>query len=138
MSPGSSGGKRSKIGFLAPGRTIVPWCAAGRNPALQLAGPLGANPRESGRTTNVGRFWFKLPSPYETQPPMLGKPGSTNPVFCMKVAGPWTFDLATMAGKNAMSSTQPARWGTRSLIHLPHWPCCRHFQGLCITAPGTL
>ena len=37
---------------------------------------------------------------------MLGKPGSTNPVFCMKVAGPCTLDLATIAGRNAMSSTQ--------------------------------
>ena len=59
----SSGGNRSKIGLLAPGRTIVPWCAAGKKPALQFAGPLGANPRESGSTTNVGRFWLRLPRP---------------------------------------------------------------------------
>ena len=135
-SSASSGGNRSKIGFLAPGRTIVPWWAAGRKPAAQFAGPLGANPRESGSTTNVGRFSLRLPRPYETQAPMLGKPGSTKPVFCMNVAGPCTFDLATIAGRNAMSSTQPARCGTRSLIHWPHWPYCRHFQGLVITAPG--
>ena len=35
-----------------------------------------------------------------------------------------------------MSSTQPARCGTRSLIHLPHWPCCFHVHGLFMHAPG--
>ena len=69
---------------------------------------------------------------------MLGNPGSTKPVFCMNVAGPCTFDFETIAGRNAMSSTQVARCGTRSLTHLPHWPYCRHFHGLAITAPGSL
>ena len=59
--PRAETGRRS--GFLAPGRTMVPWCAAGKKPALQFAGPLGANPRESGSTTNVGRFWLRLPRP---------------------------------------------------------------------------
>jgi hypothetical protein len=30
---------------------------------------------------------------------------------------------------NAMSSTQVARCGKRSLTHAPHWPCC--FQPAC-------
>ena len=37
-----------------------------------------------------------LPSPYEIHAPMHGNPGSTKPVFCMNVAGPCTFDFATM------------------------------------------
>ena len=37
-----------------------------------------------------------LPSPYEIHAPMLGNPGKTKPVFCMNVAGPWTFDLDTI------------------------------------------
>ncbi len=69
---------------------------------------------------------------------MLGKPGSTKPVFCMNVAGPWTFDFETIACRKAMSSTQPARCGSRSLTHLPHWPYCFHSHGLFMQAPGTL
>ena len=34
-----------------------------RGPAAQLAGPLGAKPRLSGRTTKVGRFCWRLPRP---------------------------------------------------------------------------
>ena len=34
---------------------------------------------------------------------MLGKPGSTKPLFCMNVAGPWTFDLETSEWMKAMS-----------------------------------
>ena len=63
MNFADGGGNRSAIGFLAPGRIIVPWCAAGRKPALQLPGPLGAKPRASGSTTNVGRLSFRLPRP---------------------------------------------------------------------------
>ena len=37
-----------------------------------------------------------------------------------------------------MSSTQPARCGSRSLTHLPDSPCCFQPHGLFITAPGLL
>src|SRR5581483_1574024 len=103
------GGFKSKIGFALLARIIVPWWLAGRKPAVQLPGPFGANPRESGSTINVGRLLFMLPKAYEIQAPMLGKPGSTKPVFCMNVAGPWTFDLETIECKNAISSTHSAR-----------------------------
>ena len=63
MKSVSSGGNRSAIGLRSLGRIIVPWCAAGKKPALQLAGPLGAKPRESGSTTNAGRFVVQLPRP---------------------------------------------------------------------------
>ncbi len=79
-----------------------------------------------------------MPSPYEIQAPKLGKPGRTKPVVWRNVAGPCTFDLETIAGRNAMSSTQAARCGTRSLIHLPHSPYGFQPQGLFITAPGVL
>src|SRR2546421_3411777 len=87
---------------------------------------------------NVGRFSFMLPSPYETHDPMHGKPGSTKPVFCMNVAGPWTLDFAIMEWTKAISSAQDAMCGTRSLIHFPDWPRCFHSHGLFITAPGLL
>ncbi len=67
---------------------------------------------------------------------MLGKPGSTKPVFCMNVAGPCTFDFETIEWMKAMSSTHSARCGTRSLIHLPHWPYCRQAQGLAMHGAG--
>ena len=69
---------------------------------------------------------------------MLGKPGKTNPVFCMNVAGPWTFDFEIIDGKNAISSTHSARCGTKLLIHFPDSPCCRHSHGLLMTGPGSL
>jgi hypothetical protein len=69
---------------------------------------------------------------------MQGKPGSTKPVFCMKVAGPCTLDLACMECTKAMSSAQDAMCGTSSLIHFPHWPRGFHSHGLFITAPGLL
>ena len=57
------GGKRSKMGLRSLARIIVPWYAAGRKPEPQLAGPFGAKPRISGRTTNAGRLSFRLPRP---------------------------------------------------------------------------
>ena len=50
---------------------------------------------------------------------MLGNPGSTKPVFCMNVAGPWTLDFEIMECRNAISSTHEARYGTRLLTHFP-------------------
>src|SRR5205807_963125 len=85
----------------------------------------------------VGKLSVKLPSPYEIQAPMLGKPGSTKPVHCMNVAGPWTLDFEAIEWMKAMSSTQLARCGSRSLTHLPHLPCCRHCHGLFRQLPGT-
>jgi hypothetical protein len=57
-----AGGNRSAIGVGLPARIVVPWCSAGKNPAPQFRGPFGANPRGSGRTTNVGRLSASLPS----------------------------------------------------------------------------
>src|SRR5204863_8888564 len=133
-----SGGKRSEIGFVFPTRIIVPWYCPGKNPALQFAGPFGANPRTSGSTTNVGRFSFMLPRPYEIHAPICGKPGNRNPEFCMYVAGPWIFDFETIEWINAISSTHCASPGTKSLTHLPHWPYGLQLHGLFMQGPGSL
>ena len=69
---------------------------------------------------------------------MLGNPGNTKPEFCMNVAGPWTLDFEIIECRNAISSTQDARCGTRLLTHLPHAPCCFHSQGLFMMGPGSL
>ena len=67
---------------------------------------------------------------------MLGKPGSTNPVACMNVAGPCTFDFDTIEWMNAMSSTHSPSAATGSLSHLPQLPCCRQPNGDFITLSG--
>ena len=41
---------------------------------------------------------------------------------CMKVAGPWTFDLLTMLWTKAISSTTEPSGATQSLINLPDCP----------------
>src|SRR5437867_6449748 len=125
------------MGIGLPARIIVPWCVAGKNPADQLPPAFGGKPRTSGSTTNVGRLSAVLPSPYEIHAPMLGKPGNTKPLFCMKVAGPWTFDFDTIEWMKAISSAHEPMCGTSSLIHLPHWPDCFQSHGLFITAPGS-
>ena len=58
------------------------------------------------------------------------------PEFIMKQAGPWRAVLLVMEWMKAMSSTQVASLGKRSLIHLPHSPCCRNFQKLPWQLPG--
>jgi len=40
------------------------------------------------------------------------------------MAEPWIGESAVIEWRNAMSSTQVARFGNRSLIHLPDWPYC--------------
>src|ERR1041385_6965018 len=117
------------MGLWLPARIIVPWCAAGRKPAVQLPGPLGAKPRASGSTTNVGRLSVNAPRPYEIQAPKQGNPGNTNPLFCINVAGPWTLDFEVIEWMNATSSTHEPRCGTSSLTHLPHWPRCSQSHG---------
>ena len=73
-------GNRSAIGDGVPVWSIVPWYCEGRNEASQFLVPFEASPRWSGSTTKVGRLSFTDPSPYETQLPMLGKPGRLKPV----------------------------------------------------------
>src|SRR5204862_4431129 len=138
MYRADSGGNKSKMGLGLPTRTIVPWCAAGRKPELQFAGPFGAKPRRSGSTTNVGKLSVSEPRPYEIHAPIAGKPGSTKPVFCMNVARPCTLDFEIIEWMNAMSSAHEPMCGTRSLIHLPHWPRGLHSHGLFISSPGSL
>ena len=53
---------------------------------------------------------------------MHGKPGSTKPVFIMKLAGPWTFVFDAIAIRKAMSSTQVAICGNTLLTQRPHCP----------------
>jgi len=69
---------------------------------------------------------------------MPGKPGSTKPVFCRKVAGPCTFDFETIEYTKAISSAQPASCGSSPLIQRPDSPCRFQSQGLFITVPGLL
>src|SRR5688572_402412 len=138
IKPAEAGGRKSAIGVGVPARIVVACSDAGRKPEDQLAAPFGGMPRGSGKTTNSGRFLLALPSAYVIQLPELGNPGRMNPVFCMNVAGPCTFDFDISEWTKAMSSTHLAVCGNRSLTHFPHLPCCFHPQGLGMTVPGLL
>src|SRR5712672_3652257 len=98
--------------------------------------PFGGSPRGSGSTTSVGKSWLRLPSPELIHEPILGNPGSTNPVACMNVAGPCTLDFETIEWMNAMSSTHSPSAATGSLSHLPHLPYWRQPNGEFITLSG--
>src|SRR5215471_13233462 len=60
--------------------TYVPWCIAGRNPALQSGLPMVIG-WDGHNTTYPGRFWFSNPSPYVIQAPIEGRPMMLDPVF---------------------------------------------------------
>ena len=57
-----------------------------------------------------------------THAPALGNPSRTKPVFIWHIAGPWVLLFAVSEWMKAMSSTQVARWGKRSLTIFPHCP----------------
>src|SRR5437588_4922026 len=50
------------------------------------------------------------------------------PVFICSIADPWIGESAVIECRKAMSSTHVARWGKRSLTHLPHCPYCLNFH----------
>src|SRR5688572_19704467 len=136
MNFAESDGNRSLTGFGDDGWRIVPWCVTGRKPEPKLPLPLYGNPRESGRTTNVGRLSLRLPRPYEIHAPMQGKPGVRKPVVWRYTPGPCTFVRDVMAMRNARSSTQVAKCGKAVLTHRPDWPCCANSNGLRMMLPG--
>ena len=49
-------------------------------------------------------------------------------MFICSIAEPWIGESAVIECRKAMSSTQVARCGNRSLTHLPHWPYCLNFH----------
>ena len=75
-------------------------------------------------TTNAGRSWFKLPRPYATQAPALGRPASCEPVWKNVIAGSWLIASVYIERTMHRSSTILAVCGNRSLTQAPHWPCC--------------
>src|SRR5436309_1797591 len=111
MNFASFGGNKSAIGSGAFGLMTVPECTTGRKPDEKLLEELYGSPRGSGSTTNVGRFWLRLPRPYEIHAPIVGYPGLMKPVFCKYTPGPCTFVADCIAIRNAMSSTHVARFG---------------------------
>ena len=65
----------------------------------------------------------------------MSAPADDDP-FIWNVAGVWLLDFDVIELMIAMSSTQPARCGRRSLIHAPLWPRWRKANWLCISLPG--
>src|SRR5262245_66696287 len=75
-------------------------------------------------TTKPGRFSLTEPRPYVTHEPRQGWPERMRPEFIISIAEPWIGDSAYIEWRKAMSSTQVARCGKRSLTHLPQRPYC--------------
>ena len=49
-------------------------------------------------------------------------------MFIWSIAEPWIGESAVIEWRKAMSSTQVARFGNRSLTYLPDWPYCWNFH----------
>ena len=73
-------------------------------------------------TTNVGRLSVSLPSPYDSQAPMLGRPGACAPVMKNVTPGAWFTASVYMLRTRQMSSAIAPTFGSISLISMPAWP----------------
>src|SRR5437763_16896507 len=76
--------------------------------------------------TKAGRSWFSLPSPYDSQEPMLGRPASWAPVWKKVMAGSWLIASVCNDLMKHSSSATCAVYGSSSLSHAPACPCCRN------------
>ena len=136
MNLASAGGNRSAIGFSAAGPNQRALVRGRQKAGAPVARPVGGEAARVGqhdeRRQVVGQAAQAVARPRRP----CSESRAARTVFCMNVAGPWTFDLETIEWMNAMSSTHSARCGTRSLIHLPHWPYCFQSQGLAMQSPG--
>src|SRR5438477_2386243 len=98
------------------------------NPAPQLRGPLVTVAGLSCKTMKAGRFWFSVPSPYDTQLPSDGRPARIEPVFIWQTPAEWLMPSAQQERMTAKSSAQVAISGSQSETHIPLWPCCFHLR----------
>ena len=62
-----------------------------------------------------------------SQDPIEGRPNVGTPEFIMSCPGWWLKASVCMERISAMSSTQPATWGSRLETSVPHWPCFWNF-----------
>src|SRR5206468_12530967 len=86
-------------------------------------------PSGSDMTTNAGRFWLSVPSPYVTHEPTHGKPMRFIPVLIWKRAGEWLFVSVKHEWMKARSSTCSTRCGKISDAHVPDLPYCLNWNG---------
>jgi hypothetical protein len=68
------------------------------------------------RTTNVGRFSFIEPSPYDAQEPSDGRPVISLPVWRQQIAGSWLIASVCIDFIQQMSSATLDRLGRSSVI----------------------
>ena len=61
---------------------------------------------------------------------MLGMPGLLNPLISSIAAGAWLLARRCIEWMKHMASTCFARWGNKSLTHVPDWPCWAQAKGL--------
>src|SRR5262245_5527739 len=110
-----------------PLRNRTPWCWLGKKPLPQRREKIGWSvlfplPWEIW-TTNAGRFWLRLPIPYDSQAPRLGRPGCCDPVWMYVIAGSWLIASVFSDFTTAISSAMVAMFGSKSLTQVPALPC---------------
>src|SRR5207247_604444 len=109
-------------------RSATPWCLVGRKPVPQSREKSAWLPdfelHREWSTTNAGRSWLGLPMPYESQAPVLGRPGNWLPVWMNVIAGSWLIASVCIVLTIATSSAIEPRWGNSSLNQAPCLPYC--------------
>src|SRR5262249_8823040 len=73
-------------------------------------------------TTKVGRLSVSLPSPYDNQAPMLGRPGTCAPVMKNVTPGAWLTASVYMLRTRQISSASAPTFGSIALSSIPDWP----------------
>ena len=107
--------------------------AGSPHPLVQRLG-VGRAARRETMTTNDGKFWLSLPSPYETHAPSDGRPAIWLPV-CMKVAaGSWLIASVCKERIRQSSSMTFAVRGSNSLSQMPLSPRGANLKIVGVTA----
>src|SRR3954465_9499069 len=108
-------------------RNETPACSPGRKPddhsRPEIACSCSRFDGVATSTTKVGRFWLRLPSPYDAHEPRHGRPVIWLPVCMWQIAGSWLIASVCSERIQQMSSAWRAMLGSRSDSHMPHWPC---------------
>src|SRR4051794_40889891 len=79
-------------------------------------------PDEARSTTNPGKSSDSVPSPYHSQEPTDGRPGSSDPVLMNVWARSWTKLSVFIDRTMHNSSATVARWGNSVVIAWPERP----------------
>ena len=106
-------------------RNSTPWNRLGSRPECHCRLAIGwrcPNRPVLTITTNPGRFWASVPSPYHSQLPAAGRPEIIEPVFMNVWAGSWL--IASVCIERTIAIRSAIRAETSGKIRLISWPLC--------------